>query len=1054
MSKDIKIKDDFALRQAINNAEIALNKSYLSNLYNADIVDMLNNDIDLNDTVRFYDITQIVINKNENMRDKLSNVFQSVWNTNGSILLYIKGAKEKVKISLGIKNILFDKNNKDKSIDYTLLLSEMLEKNLKANFPGTRSKLMNKNELQNIVNQIEQSSAISCVSDIAALQSEEENKDRIFIQGIEKLIDAMNGEEYSMLLIADPVSLQELKQAKFALENLYSSLVPYSESEYTYGENESQALNQSLSQGMTHAITQSTTDTITYTTGTSHSETTSTSHTETSGSNISGAAVGMAAGAALGSVVPGIGTVAGAMVGGMLGSSFSSNESQSDTTSHSKTDTTTKSTSHAKGTTQGTSDAISQTATQGQTDTRGINRGIQIKFENHSIKRMLEKIDETLKRYDECADLGMWNCAMYCISDNQYISQMVANTYQSLIRGKNSSLQNGTIITWNKLPEIANYLKCMKHPRFNTNGFEVTPATLISSLELSLHAGLPNKSVAGIPVIECAEFGRSIAKFDLCDDKNSIELGEIFHMHESASSPVKLDSKSLCSHTFITGSTGSGKSNTVYKILENLPSEVKFLIIEPAKGEYKNIFGGKAGVSVYGTNPNLSELLKINPFSFPKEIHVLEHIDRLIEIFNVCWPMYAAMPAVLKDAVEKSYEDAGWDLTNSTNAYGENLYPEFADVARNIKGIIDSSEYDAENKGAYKGSLLTRLKSLTNGLNGLIFNRNEISNQELFDKNVIVDISRVGSAETKSLIMGVLVLKLQEYRMSSASMNSNLKHITVLEEAHNLLKRTSTEQSSESANLIGKSVEMLTNAIAEMRTYGEGFIIADQAPALLDMAVIRNTNTKIIMRLPDQDDRELVGKAANLNDDQITELAKLPCGVAAVYQNEWIESVLCKIGHFAKPSKYEYTPKEKSDKNYDVNKALEITELIFSGKSLSLDEIKEFNSTLQNFELSASAMVLLNKIAKNGTKSPSITKIAPAISALFPQLKEVAIKIVSKSTFVDEWDRALNEIIECEISQTLDMQTKLDIKQCIITDYVYNELGDLEKLQEWAKGGF
>lgn len=128
--------------------------------------------------------------------------------------------------------------------------------------------------------------------------------------------------------------------------------------------------------------------------------------------------------------------------------------------------------------------------------------------------------------------------------------------------------------------------------------------------------------------------------------------------------------------------------------------------------------------------------------------------------------------------------------------------------------------------------------------------------------------------------------------------DSALRHVTVLEEAHNLLKRTSTEQSSDSANLLGKSVEMLGNAIAEMRTYGEGFIIADQAPGLMDMAVIRNTNTKIIMRLPDQGDRELVGKAAGLNDDQIKELAKLPMGVAAVYQNEWLAPVLCKIDHF------------------------------------------------------------------------------------------------------------------------------------------------------------
>lgn len=117
----------------------------------------------------------------------------------------------------------------------------------------------------------------------------------------------------------------------------------------------------------------------------------------------------------------------------------------------------------------------------------------------------------------------------------------------------------------------------------------------------------------------------------------------------------------------------------------------------------------------------------------------------------------------------------------------------------------------------------------------------------------------------------------------------------MLEEAHNLLKRTPTEQSSEGANLLGKSVEMLANSIAEMRTYGEGFIIADQSPGLLDMSVIRNTNTKIILRLPEQSDRELVRLAACLNEDQIKELAKLERGVAAVYQNDWVEAVLVKV---------------------------------------------------------------------------------------------------------------------------------------------------------------
>ncbi len=139
-------------------------------------------------------------------------------------------------------------------------------------------------------------------------------------------------------------------------------------------------------------------------------------------------------------------------------------------------------------------------------------------------------------------------------------------------------------------------------------------------------------------------------------------------------------------------------------------------------------------------------------------------------------------------------------------------------------------------------------------------------------------------------------------------MNAQLKHITVLEEAHNLLRKTSLEQSQESSNLQGKSVEMLTNAIAEMRTYGEGFIIADQSPGLLDLSVIRNTNTKIIMNLPDESDRLLVGRAAGLADEQIVELSKLRRGVAVFYQNDWLEPVLCAVDHFQDEYPFEYEP--------------------------------------------------------------------------------------------------------------------------------------------------
>lgn len=642
------------------------------------------------------------------------------------------------------------------------------------------------------------------------------------------------------------------------------------------------------------------------------------------------------------------------------------------------------------------------------TATIGKNEGITQSYMNYTVKHALELLEEQMKRFEQSTALGMWDFAAYVLCEDQNMASNVAHSYVALTQGENSYLSQAAINVWRgdmgdeeeesrEAKEISSYLRQLRHPIFglNPNKLEgeegkennvyppiVTATTALSGKELAYSLNFPKKSVAGLPVIECAEFGRNVISYDETNgqkDENEqlLRLGNIFHMYSQEKNPVALSKQSMASHTFITGSTGSGKSNTVYQILsEAKKRDVHFLVVEPAKGEYKDVFGMETDVSVYGTNPQISPMLKINPFSFPKGIHVLEHLDRLVEIFNVCWPMYAAMPAVLKNAVEKSYKDCGWNLLTSKNEVNEQLYPSFQDVADNVRSIINSSEYDAENKGAYKGSLITRLESLTNGLNGMLFvQENEVIAEELFDKNVIVDLSRVGSAETKSLIMGMIVLKLQEYRMSAAQgINAKLNHITVLEEAHNLLKRTSTEQSSESSNLLGKSVEMLANAIAEMRTYGEGFIIADQAPGLLDMSVIRNTNTKIIMRLPDQSDRELVGHAANLNDDQIKELAKLPCGVAAVYQNEWIQPVLCKVKYYTtRGVRYTYDPpKKKNGKDEEICNLKWVLQQIIRPilrDNLSLKNTSYFEKIVLNSSMKTSIKLKLIESARKGSKA-------------------------------------------------------------------------------------
>ncbi len=576
----------------------------------------------------------------------------------------------------------------------------------------------------------------------------------------------------------------------------------------------------------------------------------------------------------------------------------------------------------------GVADMVGLGGQEGQTDS----------YTNYGVKHMLELLEKQVKRLDESAAMGMWDVATYVISSDYETAVNVAHMYLSLTQGDESYLGQSAINVWSDrdaqkhaVADIIPWLRALQHPQFGLSkeriaedkNFQVFPvlttaATSLSGSELAHALNFPRKSVSGLPVYECVPFGREVVQYSCDINRSIVPIGHIYHMRREEKGLVALDREILTSHVFITGSTGTGKSNAIYTLIKHLcldQENVSFLVIEPAKGEYKDALGGY-NVQVFGTNPYKAPLLRLNPFSFPEDTHILEHIDRLVEIFNACWPMYAAMPAVLKAAVEQAYLSCGWSLSTST-CPGRRIFPTFKDVMNNLPSVVDSKGFSNDTQGDYKGALMTRLESLTNGINGQVLCAyEEIASETLFDQNVIVDLSRVGSSETKSLLMGVLILKLQEHRMAQRTAgqnlpNSGLKHVTVLEEAHNLLRRTSTEQSQESSNLQGKSVEMLTNAIAEMRTYGEGFIIADQSPGLLDMSAIRNTNTKIILRLPDEGDRLLVGKAAGLNDDQIIELSRLETGVAAVYQNHWLEPVLCKIFYFDKPKRFSYTPPER-----------------------------------------------------------------------------------------------------------------------------------------------
>lgn len=998
------------LANQLTLADHLVYKKYLPELQNYPLVEPseeMKRMLDVKTCIKLFQMKELTLKKGEDMLQKLSTVYHSSMALGCSLAVMIDVPADgaPADVYLGVRQ-----NPGRQSIDNRDLAisGDAIEKGMKSNFPGSEVQELHQEEIDALLEDDNGSfgsaqSAIASVSCVAALRDKSKTEDKAFIQGIERFIDAMDGDAYTALFLAEPVTEETQAGIRNGYEELYSALSPFRKTTWSYTENESHAVMETFCSGTSDTVTdgtssgfsdeqgrntgfnfnagmnQGTTNTI----GQSHAVTRlrlpskRTMVGVAAGASIlalgavaasavfppAGAAIVSAAstvGAAVkagplfGAVVP---MVAGHETNGTawstarsIGKSLGFGMSRGYNTAHTDSSTVERSNAHS----------TNEQHSNGTTDTHGTVRTQQIEVCNKAVEELLTRIDEQIKRTKESEDYGCYSCAAYFLSSRPSKALLAANTYRSLMIGEGSSVESGAVNLWQDRASVTamrEYLKRFTHPVFARQLWEneadslfYTAGTLVSGRELPMHLGLPTRSVHGLPIIEHAEFGRNVPD-EAMPDEDKMNLGKIYHMGKEEAAGLLLNRQAMASHTFITGSTGTGKSNAVYHLLDEITKngQTTFLVVEPAKGEYKNVFGNCTDVQVFGTNPRETPLLRMNPFAFPENIHILEHIDRLVEIFNACWPMYAAMPAVLKDAIERSYQKVGWDLRNSESEKG--VFPTFFDLLDILPGVIEESHYSKDTQSDYVGALCTRVKSLTNGIYGSVLCAEDaLTDEALFDRNVIVDLSRVGSMETKSLLMGILVMKLQEYRMCSSGMNSRLRHVTVLEEAHNLLRKTSAEQSQEGANLQGKSVEMLANAIAEMRTYGEGFIIADQAPGLLDMSVIRNTNTKIILRLPDEEDRKLVGKSAALKEAQIDELSKLPLGVAAVYQNEWPEAVLCKIEAYPMPENAVYHKPSKMP--HEINAEFVFGQLA-AGKELeplSSSEMEQLKLWLKRHE--------------------------------------------------------------------------------------------------------
>ena len=830
--------------------------------------------------IAVYKITKLMYNEDENTFEKLVSVYSALNSFGGMVALILQSDGNNTNLYLATKT------SGDGSIAGVLLAN-----NLRGQFPGCEINALNDIQKNTLLDSCGMKGAISTsrtvrsLSMIPSRREDERQHDKEYsAQGYEKFVDAMKGHRYTLVVLSQRVSSDAMEERLEGLENLYTILSPYAKETATFGENESDSVNYSISSNINSSVSQS----ISRSFGTSHTSSVSSGHSSNNGRSYE-----------------------------LFDVHFSSGEGSSYGTS------TSTGTNSGTSTSSSTSDSYGSGDSQSTGTTTGINRSLTINRDNKAVQNLMGKIDEHIKRISTSQTFGMWNSACYMIADDVATATMGTSTLAALFSGDSQAAPRAYCNQWDaanpaERRKVLEYIENLQHPVIDltmlqettdANGIktrsvyrteQITPAMMISGKEIPTLMGLPRKSVPGIVVDSMAEFGRNIPERWKSKVKRPVLFGNVYHMGQMEKTPTFLDLDTFASHMFICGSSGSGKSNTTYNLLQKLiDNKVPFLVIEPAKGEYKIEYAGLLGINIFTADETPHRLLQINPFEFSPGIHIREHLDNVLQVVSACWPLYGAMPGLLKQGFEQVYLDHGWDLEHSERIVVRgSKFPVFKDLVKVMERIIDESPYSAQTKGDYKGALLNRISSLCNGFEGQIFGRSiGIPDRTLFNENTIIDLSSIGSDETRSLIMGVLIIKLKNYRKTtSTGPNSQLVHVTVLEEAHNILKRCSHEASADSGNVQGAAVGSLCRCIAEMRSAGEGFMIIDQSPGAVDEAAIKNTAIKIAMRLPSKNDCEEIGAALSLNENQVRELSRLDIGVAAIFHAGWTDTLLAKMG--------------------------------------------------------------------------------------------------------------------------------------------------------------
>lgn len=688
------------------------------------------------------------------------------------------------------------------------------------------------------------------------------------------IMRSLNGQNYTLLFIAKPVSQEIISQ------NL-SDLIQVRDQAFAVSKRN-----------------------VARSTSSSHNETENTGSTDGKNSvagpigssvgALGGAGVGAAIGAIIGSIVPGAGTVAGAMLGAkiggvaggglgtIIGNIVGKGKTHSDTYSKS----------------------VSDTITNGDTISGDIQNGFALELMGYA--------DNAIERLKGGQNNGIWQTAIAYSAD----SAISRNIIRACLGGELSKLDA------EKLPMLAFEPKvssdALMLPKFLEETYQNPLCSYINSAELGLLCTVPTESVPDFEL-------RLEKKFPIIasrSEESEIQIGSVSDGKRPLENmPFGLSERDLNKHTFVCGITGSGKTTTVKKIL--VEAKKPFLVIESAKKEYRNV---AVDTTVYTPGKPEINAPQINPFYIMPGVSPHVHIDYLKDLFNASFSFYGPMPYILEKCLHSVYKNKGWDLTLGYHPLLANtksptdffsiehtkaqyaklshkfLFPTMQELKDEIARYIEEElKYDGEVAGNVKTAMKVRLENLCVGAKGYTFNTSEFLDfNDMLEKNVVFELEGLADDSDKAFSVGLLVIFINEYRQVqkeiSGSRQMGLQHLLVIEEAHRLLKNVETERSTETAgNPKGKAVEHFTNMIAEMRSYGQGVIVAEQIPTKLAPDVIKNSSTKIVQRIVSADDQQTIANTIGVTGDDAIQLGSLETGFAYCHKEGMVLPTPVKI---------------------------------------------------------------------------------------------------------------------------------------------------------------